>query len=87
MRVRERQAAVVREAADLAKVSARTGFPVKSQGPVRNADGSLSARVGLEEMKYMVLTIDKDGKRTITHQTREQMEKATSAQATEAGEE
>jgi hypothetical protein len=79
-------AAASRQAAELAKVSARTGLPVERQLLRRNADGSVSAHVGLKDMKYMVMTIDKDGKRTITHRTLDEAEKAPAAQATDSGE-
>jgi hypothetical protein len=61
-------------------------MPVDRQLLSRNADGSVSARLGLRDMKYMVMTIDKDGKRTITHKTLDDVEKATAAQATDSGE-
>ena len=79
-------AASSRQAADLASISAKLGVPVDSPAPVRNADGSLSARVGLNDMKYLVMTIDKDGKRSVSHRTLDQLPVDEPAKAPDTGE-
>ncbi len=79
-------AAASRQAAELARISARIGMPVDSQAPVRNADGSLSARVGLKEMTYLVMTIDKDGKRSVSHRTLDELSVEEPAAAPDSGE-
>ena len=79
-------AAASREAAALAGISAKLGIPVDSQAPVRNADGSLSARVGLNDMKYLVMTIDKDGKRSVSHRTIDELSVDEPAKAPDTGE-
>jgi hypothetical protein len=79
-------AASSRQAADLANISAKLGVPVDSPAPVRNADGSLSARVGLNDMKYLVMTIDQDGKRSVSHRTLDQLPDDEPAKAPDTGE-
>ena len=74
------------QAAELAGISAKLGIPVDSQAPVRNADGSLSARVGLNDMKYLVMTIDKDGKRSVSHRTIDELSVDEPAKAPDTGE-
>ena len=36
-------------------------------GPFYHADGSMSARLGLSQMKYLVVTTDSEGNKTFSH--------------------
>jgi hypothetical protein len=53
----------------LEAVATTTGLAVESQLVQINADGSASAKVGLRDMKFAVITIDEDGRRTLTHKS------------------
>lgn len=53
----------------LEAVSATTGIAAETQPPQVNADGSMSAKLGLEHMKFLVLTVGEDGERTMTHES------------------
>jgi len=46
----------------------------KSLPPVLHADGTLSAQVGTEQMKYVVMTVGKDGQRSFSHTSAESIE-------------
>jgi len=39
----------------------------RSLSPTVHADGMISAQVGIEQMKYLVMTIDENGQRSISH--------------------
>lgn len=60
--------------ADDAKVDASSNanisamIPVTSEGITYNADGSMSARVGLDNLKYLVATRNEDGELVYSHQ-------------------
>lgn len=70
----------------LETVAAATGIPLESEAAQHNADGSMSAKVGLRDMKYVVMTIGKDGGKTITHKSVDELTTETTVDAEEAGE-
>ena len=43
-------------------------MPVQAEPPQYHADGSKSARIGTENLKFLVVTMDENGKKTLTHQ-------------------
>lgn len=43
-------------------------MPVQAEPPQYHADGSMSARIGTENLKFLVVTIDEEGNKTLTHQ-------------------
>ena len=49
-------------------------IPAKSQPPQYHADGSVSAQIGMEHLKYLVVTKDEDGNNVITHVPAEQFD-------------
>lgn len=59
----------VKPAATEAVVDTSGRMSVKSQGPQYHADGSISAKLGTENMEYLILKVDEDGKKIISHQT------------------
>jgi hypothetical protein len=49
-------------------VDTRGMMPAKAEPPQYHADGSMSARIGIENLKFLVVTMDEDGNKTVTHQ-------------------
>ena len=49
-------------------VDTRGMMPAKAEPPQYHADGSMSARIGIENLKFLVVTMDEDGNKTLTHQ-------------------
>ena len=43
-------------------------MPVESEPPQYHADGSVSAKLGTKNMKYLVLTVGENGAKTLSHQ-------------------
>lgn len=43
-------------------------IPATSEGITYNADGSMSARVGLDQLKYLVATRNEEGELVLSHQ-------------------
>lgn len=70
----------------LETVAAATGIPLESEAAQYNADGSMSAKVGLRDMKYAVMAIGKDGSKTITHKSIDELTTEATVDAEEAGE-
>jgi hypothetical protein len=68
-------------AGDLSKV-----MPAQNSDVKYNADGSMSAQLGSANLKYLVMTIDEDGNRTVNHQTADSIESGPAAKQTESGE-
>jgi hypothetical protein len=69
---------------DLDRIARNVGVPVDSQAPRRSADGSMSARVGLRNMKFLVIKVGEDGTKSVTHETVESV--SAPATATDTGE-
>lgn len=55
-------------------------MPTKAEPPQYHADGSISARIGTENLKFLVVTIDENGNRTLTHQPINDVDLELSAQ-------
>lgn len=68
-------------ASDLSKV-----MPAQNSDVKYNADGSMSAQLGSENLKYLVMTIDEDGNRTVNHQTADSIESGPVTKQIESGE-
>jgi hypothetical protein len=43
-------------------------MPVKSEPAQYHADGSMSAKIGTEHLKFLVMTVDENGEKAILHQ-------------------
>lgn len=43
-------------------------MPTQAEPPQYHADGSMSARIGTENLKFLVVTMDADGNKTMSHQ-------------------
>lgn len=56
------------EAAAEAIVDTRGMMPIRAEPPQYHADGSMSARIGIENLKFLVVTMDEEGNKTVTHQ-------------------
>jgi hypothetical protein len=56
-------------AAAEAVVDTKGMMPVKAEPPQYHADGSISAKVGTENLKFLVVSIDEDGNKTMSHQS------------------
>ena len=61
-------------------------MPLESSGPRRHADGSVSAQLGLRQMKFVTMSIDENGNREVEHQTLESFEATTQAATADEGE-
>ena len=55
-------------AAAEAVVDTKGVMPVQAEPPQYHADGSISAKVGSENLKFLVVAIDEDGNKTMSHQ-------------------
>jgi hypothetical protein len=75
-------------AVDATVVSAAASglMPLESSGEKIHADGSVSAELGLRQMKFVTMSIDKDGNREVEHQTLESFETTTEESTTDKGE-
>ena len=62
-------------------------IPTESVANPPNADGSASARVGLNHLKYLVVSIDEEGNQTLSHQPIKDYEEGSEEAAAESGEE
>ena len=61
-------------------------MPLESSGPRQHADGSVSAQLGLRQMKFVTMSIDENGNREVEHQTLESFETTTQAATADEGE-
>ena len=52
-----------------------------------NADGSASARVGFNDLKYFVVSVDEDGNKTFSHQPVKEYEEGSEESVAEEKEE
>mgnify|MGYP000140306159 CR=1 FL=1 len=55
-------------AADAPIVDTKGMMPMQSEPLQYHADGSVSARIGTENLKFLVVSIDENGNKTLTHQ-------------------
>lgn len=56
-------------------------LPAQSEAPVEHGDGTRSARVGQEHLKYLAVSIDENGNKVFTHQSSEKPEKTSETPA------
>ena len=61
-------------------------MPLESSGPRQHADGSVSAQLGLRQMKFVTMSIDENGDREVEHQTLESFEATTQESTANEGE-
>lgn len=43
-------------------------MPVQAEPPQYHADGTVSAKLGTENLEYLVMTVDANGEKTLSHQ-------------------
>ena len=43
-------------------------MPTQAEPPQYHADGSISARIGTENLKFLVISMDENGNKTLSHQ-------------------
>lgn len=48
-------------------------MPVTNEAPQYHADGSVSAKLGTKNLKYLVLTVGENGEKTLSHQKQEDL--------------
>lgn len=48
--------------------------PVKSEPAQYHADGSMSAKIGTEHLKFLVMTVDENGEKAILHQESDEID-------------
>lgn len=74
-------------AATTTTTAAASGLmPLESSGPRQHADGSVSAQLGLRQMKFVTMSIDENGNREVEHQTLESFETTTQESTANEGE-
>jgi hypothetical protein len=61
-------------------------MPLEAGAVRRHADGSISAELGLRQMKFVTMTIDEDGQRRVEHQSLESFEATTKEPMADKGE-
>jgi hypothetical protein len=61
-------------------------MPLESSGARRHADGSVSAQLGLRQMKFVTMSIDENGNREVEHQTLGSFEATTQESTANKGE-
>lgn len=61
-------------------------MPLESSAARRHADGSVSAQLGLRQMKFVTMSIDENGNREVEHQTLESFEATTQESTADEGE-
>ena len=61
-------------------------MPAENSDVQYNSDGSMSAQLGIENLQYLVMTIDEDGERTVSHQSIEDIESNSITTKTDKGE-
>lgn len=72
------------EAAATTAIAEDSGvMAVRAESPRFSADGSRAARLGTENLKYLVLSVDENGNKTLSHQRPEHLDLQSSKQATE----
>jgi hypothetical protein len=62
-------------------------MPLDSTGERLHADGSVSAKLGLRQMKFVTMSIDENGNREVQHQTLDSFEATTQETTTSTEEE
>jgi hypothetical protein len=73
--------AVTAADSDLTKI-----MPVENSDVQHNADGSMSAQLGSANLKYLVMAIDENGKKSVSHQTAENLESVSKTESAESEE-
>jgi len=68
-------------ASDVSKV-----MPAENSDVQYNADGSMSAQLGSSNLKYLVMTVDEDGTKSVTHQSADKLESVSMTKPTKSGE-
>ena len=61
-------------------------MPLEPGGIRRHADGSISAELGLRQMKFVTMRIDEEGNREVEHETLENFEATTKEAMADKGE-
>jgi len=75
------------QASPTAVISDPRGLMPRRAEPVQyHADGSRSIRLGLENLEYTVLTIDDNGKKSMSHRSLKEIEGGLTSDATGRGE-
>lgn len=54
-------------------VDAKGMMPVEAEPPQYHADGSVSAKLGTKNLEYLVVTIDENGEKTLSHQKADEL--------------
>ena len=81
------EAAEISAAASTVVSPAASGImPLDSSSERLNADGSVSAKLGLRQMKFVTMSIDENGNREVEHQTLESFETTTQESTADEGE-
>ena len=61
-------------------------MPAQNSEVQYNADGSASAQLGRSNLKYLVMKIDEDGEKSVSHQTAQDLESASMTESSESEE-
>jgi hypothetical protein len=86
-KIRPDDSAPLPAAATTTTTAAASGLmPLESSGPRQHADGSVSAQLGLRQMKFVTMSIDENGNREVEHQTLESFEATTQESTANEGE-
>ena len=86
-KIRPDDSAPLPAAATTTTTAAASGLmPLESSGPRQHADGSVSAQLGLRQMKFVTMSIDENGNREVEHQTLESFEATTQESTADEGE-
>ena len=86
-KIRPDDSAPLPAAATTTTTAAASGLmPLESSGPRQHADGSVSAQLGLRQMKFVTMSIDENGNREVEHQTLESFETTTQESTANEGE-
>lgn len=86
-KIRPDDSAPLPAAATTTTTAAASGLmPLDSSGPRQHADGSVSAQLGLRQMKFVTMSIDENGNREVEHQTLESFEATTQESTANEGE-
>ena len=77
---------VAATAATITTAAASGLMPLDSSGAQRHADGTISAQLGLRQMKFMTMSIDENGNREVEHQTLERFQATSETPVADEGE-
>ena len=70
----------------IVSVAAKGIMPLDSSDARKHADGSVSAQLGLRQMKFVTMSIDENGNREVEHQTLESFEATKQEPTADKGE-